>query len=129
MKSLADLETLDIWPEPQPLPGGLLPVQAFDTAMLPAPFRPWIEDIAERMQTPAEFIAVPAMIAAGAVIGRKVAMRPMQHDDWQEVPNLTKLLSIDQQPISGIRHTRHFLVRHPSPLRPIDRHLPGPWPA
>ncbi|MBX9665916.1 DUF3987 domain-containing protein, partial [Novosphingobium sp.] len=40
------------------------------------------------MQTPPEFVAVPAMIAAGAVIGRKVGIRPLQSDDWQEVPNL-----------------------------------------
>lgn len=83
-----DAEPIDIWPEPQPLPGGLLPVQEFDCDMLPEPFRPWVEDIAERMQTPPEFIAVPAMVSAGSVIGNKVAIRPKQHDDWQEVPNL-----------------------------------------
>lgn len=79
---------IDIWPNPEPLPGGLLPVPAFDLDMLPAAFKPWIGDAAERMQVPAEFIAIPAMLAAGAVIGNKVAIRPMQRDDWQEVPNL-----------------------------------------
>jgi hypothetical protein len=81
-------EPIDIWPAPRELPGGLLPVAAFDCAMLPSAFRPWVEDICERMQTPHEFVAVPVMIAAGAVIGRKVGIRPMRHDDWQEVPNL-----------------------------------------
>ena len=76
------------WPDPKPLPGGLLPVPAFDTAMLPDAFRPWIEDIAERMQVPPEFAAVPAMIAAGSVIGNRIAIRPKARDDWQEVPNL-----------------------------------------
>lgn len=76
------------WPDPDPLPGGLLPVPEFDTAMLPDAFRPWIEDIAERMQVPAEFAAVPAMIAAGSTIGNRMAIRPKAHDDWQEVPNL-----------------------------------------
>ena len=76
------------WPEPRSLPGGLLAVDQFDCALLPEGFRPWVEDISERMQTPPEFVAVPAMVAAGSVIGRKLAIRPMRHDDWQEVPNL-----------------------------------------
>jgi hypothetical protein len=81
-------DPVDLWPEPRPLPGGRLPVQDFAADMLPTAFKPWVEDVAEGMQTPPEFVAVPAMIAAGSVIGRKVAIRPMQHDDWQEVPNL-----------------------------------------
>lgn len=81
-------EEINIWPEPRPLPGGPLPVDQFDCTLLPDGFRPWIEDIAERMQTPPELVAVSAMVAAGSVIGRKIAIRPMRHDDWQEVPNL-----------------------------------------
>lgn len=95
MLSLAETETdrwatmwRDPWPDPRPLPGGLLPVEPFDCALLPGPFRPWVSDIAERMQTPPEFVAVPAMVAAGSIIGRKVGIRPLRHDDWQEVPNL-----------------------------------------
>src|SRR3546814_19951943 len=40
------------------------------------------------MQTPADFVGVSAMVAAGSVVGRKVGIRPMRNDDWQEVPNL-----------------------------------------
>lgn len=76
------------WPEPKPLPAGLLPVPIFNTVLLPDPLKPWIEDIAERMQVPAEFAAVPAMISAGSVIGNRIAIRPKAYDDWQEVPNL-----------------------------------------
>jgi len=79
---------LNTWPEPKALPGGLLPVHAFDSALLPAAFRSWVDDVAERMQTPPDFIGVSAMVAAGSVIGRKVGIRPMRNDDWQEVPNL-----------------------------------------
>ena len=79
---------IDIWPDPRPLPGGLLPVMGFECDMLPPPFKPWVADIAERMQTPPEFVAVPAMVAAGSIIGRKVGIRPLQYDDWQEAPNL-----------------------------------------
>ena len=85
---LHEAPEFDPWPEPEPLPGGLLPVPAFDTAMLPDPFKPWIEDIAERMQVPVDFAAVPAMISAGSVIGNRLAIRPKARDDWQELPNL-----------------------------------------
>ena len=84
----AKVVTLNVWPEPEALPGGLLPVDAFDTALLPASLRLWVEDVAERMQTPADFIGVSAMVAAGSVIGRKIGIRPMSHDDWTVVPNL-----------------------------------------
>lgn len=87
-EAFSKAEAIDLWPDPLPLPGGLLPVMAFDCDMLPAAFQPWVSDIAERMQTPPEFVAVPAMVAAGSIIGRKVAIRPLQFDDWQEVPNL-----------------------------------------
>jgi putative DNA primase/helicase len=83
-----DNGTTIIWPEPSPLPNGLPPVKPFSYALLPEPLRPWVQDIAERMQAPAEFVAVTAIVAAGAVIGRKVGIRPQQHTDWHEVPNL-----------------------------------------
>ena len=81
-------EVVDIWPEPTPLPTGLPPVLPFNLAMLPDPLKPWVGDIADRMQAPVEFIAVTAMVAAGSVIGRTVGIRPQQNTDWHEVPNL-----------------------------------------
>ena len=76
------------WPDPIPMPNSLLPVATFDLTLLPDPFRPWIADIAERMQVPPEFVAVPAMVGAGSVIGNQIGIRPMCEDDWQVVPNL-----------------------------------------
>lgn len=87
-QSFEAAEPIDIWPEPKPLPSGLLPVPAFDLSLLPAPLAPWIGDIAQRMQAPVEYVAVAAIVAAGAVIGRKVGVRPQEHTDWYEVPNL-----------------------------------------
>lgn len=78
----------DDWPEPQPLPDELPPVQRFDFDLLPSSFRAWIEDVAERIQCPADFPAIAAMIALAAVVGRKVGIRPKRHDDWLVVPNL-----------------------------------------
>ena len=45
------------------LPEGLAPVVPFDYAMLPDRLRPWVQDVAERMQCPPDFVAVP-MVAA-----------------------------------------------------------------
>lgn len=76
------------WPTPKPLPSGLRAVPAFDFAYLPKSITPWVSDIAERMQCPPEFVAVPALVALGAVLGRKVGIRPQSRTDWTVVPNL-----------------------------------------
>lgn len=76
------------WDAPEPLPCMLLPVEKFNEALLPLSLRPWVCDIAERMQCPPDFPAVGAMVALSAVIGRKACIRPKRHDDWSVVPNL-----------------------------------------
>jgi putative DNA primase/helicase len=76
------------WPEPRPLPTGLAPVEPFDIAFLPESIAQWVADIGDRMQCPPDFVAVPAMVALGAVLGRKIAIRPQRRTDWTEVPNL-----------------------------------------
>jgi hypothetical protein len=76
------------WPEPKPLPDGLLPVKSFELDYLPESIAPWVGDISDRMQCPPDFVGVTAMVALGAVLGRKVAIRPQRETDWEEVPNL-----------------------------------------
>jgi hypothetical protein len=76
------------WPEPKPLPDGLAKVAPFDMAFLPTRVASWVADIAERMQCPPDFVAIPATIALGAVIGRKTGLRPQRQTDWTEVANL-----------------------------------------
>jgi Protein of unknown function (DUF3987) len=76
------------WPEPKPLPEGLLPVATFDPAFLPEAFAPWVMDTADRMQCPPEFVAIPAIVAEGSVLGRKVGIQPEQENNWLEVSNL-----------------------------------------
>jgi hypothetical protein len=76
------------WLEPKPLPIGLLPVPEFDVQLLPPTIGPWAQDIADRMQCPLDFIAIPALVALGAVIGRKIGVRPQAKTDWLEVANL-----------------------------------------
>ena len=78
----------DRWPDPTPIPDALPFVMPFDPEILPDALRPWLEDIAERVQCPPDFPAVGAMISLAAVVGRKVGIRPKRKDDWLEVPNL-----------------------------------------
>jgi hypothetical protein len=79
-----------VWADPKPLPAGLglLPVATFDTEFLPKTIGPWVADIADRMQCPVDFVAIPAMIALGSVIGCKIGIRPQRNTDWMEVANL-----------------------------------------
>jgi putative DNA primase/helicase len=76
------------WPEPKPLPDDLPAVPAFNFACLPDTLRPWLEDIAERMQCPPDFPSVAATVALGSLVGRKIGIRPKRYDDWLVVPNL-----------------------------------------
>ncbi len=73
-------------------PSNLLPVPAFDADLLPDALRPWVADIADRMQCPLDFPAVGAMIVLAAVVGRKVGIRPKMRDAWQVIVNLWGLL-------------------------------------
>ena len=54
----------------------LSPVPAFAADLLPDAMRPWVEDIAERMQCPLDFPAVGAMIALAGAVGRRSAFAP-----------------------------------------------------
>ncbi|MEM8556791.1 MAG: YfjI family protein [Bacteroidota bacterium] len=84
----------DAWPRPQPLTHSAErhPVPAFDPAWLPAGVRAWVADVAHRMQISADFPAVAAMVMLSACVGRRVAVRPKQRDNWTVVPNLWGLI-------------------------------------
>src|SRR5215207_3188259 len=84
----SDEDTSYAWEEPEGLPENLPPVPEFDCRMLPDTFRPWVQDVAERMQVPPDFVAAPLMVAFSSVLGRRVGIRPKQHDDWLVVANL-----------------------------------------
>jgi hypothetical protein len=84
----APITVKEPWPDPMPLPAGLPEVEPFDFDLLPGMARDWLADIAHRMQCPPDFCAATFTIVAGSLIGRRVAIRPKRHDDWQVVPNL-----------------------------------------
>ncbi|MCP4545122.1 MAG: DUF3987 domain-containing protein, partial [bacterium] len=76
------------WSDPVRLPEGLPPVQSLNPELLPEVLQPWVEDICDRLQCPLDFVAIPAIVALGSVIGRQVGIRPQARTDWTEIPNL-----------------------------------------
>jgi len=81
-------QTNEQWPQPKPLPAGLAPVEPFKSEFLPAALAPWVDDIANRLQCPLDYVAVTALTALGAVIGRRIGIKPQVKTDWIEIPNL-----------------------------------------
>lgn len=76
------------WEPLKDLPALYPPVPSLPPEMLPEPLQAWLQDVAERTCLPLEFVACPALVALGAVIGRALGVRPKRHDDWLVVPNL-----------------------------------------
>jgi uncharacterized protein DUF3987 len=76
------------WPTPKPLPNGLAPVAPFSLEFLPDRLAPWVSDIADRLQCPPDYVAVGAMVSLGALIGRRIAIKPQLKTDWTEIPNI-----------------------------------------
>jgi putative DNA primase/helicase len=81
------------WPPPEPVPTALSPVPPFDVGrLLPDAVASWVDDVAERAQCPPDFVAVAVMVAAAAIVGRQLTIRPKTHDDWGVVPNIWGLV-------------------------------------
>ena len=76
------------WPDPQPLPDNLRPVPTLPEGLLPHALRPWLVDIADRLQVPLEFPAAAAIVALASAVGNQVRIRPKAKDDWTVTPNL-----------------------------------------
>lgn len=70
------------------LPDALLPVDLFPVDLMPGAFGEWIADVSERMQCPADFVALPMLVAAGSLVARHCDVRPKRADAWSESPNL-----------------------------------------
>jgi putative DNA primase/helicase len=77
------------WPALTPLPPKYLNPPKLDTSILPAALAEYVNDAAARMQVPPEMIATPLVISLGSVLGKLLAVQPMQrNNDWTEYPNL-----------------------------------------
>jgi putative DNA primase/helicase len=79
------------WPLPTPLERlkeDLLSVQSFSSEWLPEPYRPWLTDVAERMQCPLEYMAVGSVVVTASLMGAGCSLRPKAKDSWTVIPNL-----------------------------------------
>lgn len=74
--------------EQKSLPAKLPPVPEFDLSLVPASLRDWVQDNADGLQVPAEFVAVPAICSLGGLIGRQLGIRVKQAENWIEYPIL-----------------------------------------
>lgn len=86
--AIANASPVGGWPDPAPLRDELPAVPPFALELLPSELRSWVGDIAERMNCPVDYVAIPAMVAAGSLIGRRIGIRPQCRTDWQEAGNL-----------------------------------------
>ncbi|QNB10904.1 DUF3987 domain-containing protein [Paraburkholderia tropica] len=80
-------ENATSWPKLDRLPDSLKAVEPFDMELMPESLRPWVEDIASRVQCPPDFIGATIIGALGIIIGRRVGVRPKLRDDWTEYAN------------------------------------------
>jgi hypothetical protein len=77
------------WQKPLPIENPLPSVNPFDVRVLPDAFRAFVEDAAELMQAPMDFIAAPLELAYAGAAGRRIKIYPKREDDtWRVVPNL-----------------------------------------
>lgn len=72
---------------PIPLPE-LPSVLKFPQNALPMQLSDFVNDAADRISCPKDFLAVAAVVALSAVIGRKRMILGKRHDNWVVVPNL-----------------------------------------
>ena len=86
---LGQVVQVEIWPEPERLEQDLLPVAKFDLVLMPESLRPFVRDVTERLQVPADFIAAALLVTLGGITGRRARILPKQFDHgWSEVGNL-----------------------------------------
>jgi len=76
------------WPAPQALSAELAEVSPFDPGWLPETLRPWVLDLAERLQVPIDFPAAALTVMLAGALGRRAQIRPQRHDSWVVIPNL-----------------------------------------
>lgn len=96
---------------PRPLPPALPDVPQLDPELVPRTLRRWCQDIADGLQVPLEFVAVPAIVGAAACLGRRVGIALKRRDRWIEIPILW-----------GATIGRPSTLKSPS-LRPLQRVL------
>lgn len=88
VSSVIDNAEFPHWPKPEPIQAELLPVEPFDYDLVPDVMAPWLRDIADSLQCPPDYLLVPLYCSLGALMGRKLGIRPQARTIWTETPNL-----------------------------------------
>ena len=73
---------------PEPLDEVLLPVDPCPIQTLPKVILEWVDAVSQQMQVPVDFVAVPLLVAAGSLIGRKRGLLLRQGTNWVEHANV-----------------------------------------
>lgn len=77
------------WRQPDAIKKTLPDVVPLSASMLPESMRAWIVDEATRMNCPIDFVAIPALVLAGSLIGNRCNIRPKKNDTgWVLAANL-----------------------------------------
>ncbi len=77
------------WPRATEIKSELPAAPPFDAhALLPTVLREFVLDEADRMPCSPDYVAAALIVALGAVIGARAALKPKRRDDWIVTPNL-----------------------------------------
>ena len=68
------------------------PLPPLPDRCVPPTLRPWLKDVAYRMDVPLDYLAAASLVAASSIIGRRAAVRPKVNDPWEEHANLWGLV-------------------------------------
>lgn len=82
------LDPNNSWSDPKPIKQKIASASPMPEGIIPEPLRPWVVDIAHRMQCPIDYVASTAIVMMSALIGSGCGIRPKQKDDWLVIPNL-----------------------------------------
>ena len=76
------------WPEPKSIESQLPTVKKLTPDMLPEAIRDYVFDVADRQQSPVDFVAVSALCGLATLAGNTVRIKPKRNDDWLITPNI-----------------------------------------
>ena len=76
----------------EPLAEYSFPIKSCPIDTFPNDVKEWLLSLADQMQVPIDYLAVPFLIYAGTAIGRMRGIRVRRGMDWVEFPNLWGML-------------------------------------
>lgn len=76
------------WKKPAQIKASNPKVEEMTEDLMPEPLKEWLLDVSHRMQTPADFSTISALVIFSSVIGSACSIRPKRVDNWEVIPNL-----------------------------------------